>query len=82
MKRFTFKKVFNSWVFFLIASVFFSSFSHAAGGKGSRIPDRTNVSSANYVAVMVAIGIVYATFLFLRSRRRRKYSQIVLKFGK
>lgn len=82
MKKFTYRKILNHGIFFLIASVFFSSFSHAAGGKSSRIPDRTNVSSTNYMLIMLGIGVVYAIFLFFRSRRRKKYNQIVLKFSK
>jgi hypothetical protein len=82
MKRFTFKKVFNFWVFFLLASVFFSSFSHAAGGRRSPIPDRTNVSSTNYMIIMLTIGIAYSAFLLFRARRRRKHNEIFLKYSK
>jgi len=82
MRSYINKKVLNYSGFALIALVFFSTFSHAAGGKGSTIPNRTNVSCTYYLVIMLSIGLLYGAFLYLRARRRKKHSGIELKYSK
>lgn len=78
--KYSFKKVFQSALFFLTVSIMFSSFSHAAAGRNSPIPDRTNVPGDNYLIIIISLGVLYTVFLFLRARRRKKTRQIVLKY--
>lgn len=82
MNRFSFKKVLNYSMSFTAASLFFSSFGHAADGRNAIVPNRAHVSMPDYVIIILVFGLLYAIFLFLRNRRRKKYNEIVLRFTK